>query len=203
MGVFDRKKIDVKKVVNQDKVAIYIDYSKLKKSNDFISSFIKEFNLKNDIFVLINTNMFYSEEKINVDAVVEQIKSELDQKEAQYEEIVIKKNNDMLVFGFAIKKSDKVNTYQIGIRVSVGEFKKVEEIVNTYNHFCYAIYQPMEAEELFKKFHEVRGEYEELNQLFGIGFYVNHILQKISVTCNKELETFAEEKINKLVERYN
>ena len=203
MGVFDRKKLDVKKVVNQDKVAIYIDYSKLKKSNDFISSFIKEFNLKNDIFVLINTNMFYSEEKINVDTVVEQIKSELDENEAQYEEIVIKKNNDMLVFGFAIKKSDKVNTYQIGIRVSSGEFKKVEEIVNTYNHFCYVINQPMDGEELFKKFHEVRGEYEELNQLFGIGFYVNHILQKISVTCNKELVAFAEEKINNLVERYN
>ncbi len=203
MGVFDRKKLDVKKVVNQDNTAIYIDYSKLKKSNDFILSFIQEFNLNKDMFVLINTNMFYSEEKINVDTVVEQIKSELDKKEVQYEEIVIKKNNDMLVFGFAIKKSDKVNTYQIGIRVSSGEFKKVEEIVNTYNHFCYVINQPMDAEELFKKFHEVRGEYEELNQLFGIGFYVNHILQKISVTCNKELVAFAEEKINNLVERYN
>ncbi|MDF2843959.1 MAG: hypothetical protein K0R00_2385 [Herbinix sp.] len=203
MGVFNRKKLDVKKVVNQDKVAIYIDYSKLKKENDFISAFIQEFNLNKDIFVLVNTNMFYSEEKINVDAVVEQIKNELDSKEAQYEEIVIKKNNDMLVFGFAIKKSDKVNTYQIGIRVSEGEFKKVEEIVNTYNHFCYVIYQPMGAEDLFKKFHEVRGEYEELNQLFGFGFYVNHILQKISVTCNNELVAFAEEKINRLVERYN
>lgn len=203
MGVFNRKKLDVKKAVNQDKVAIYIDYSKLKKENDFISAFIQEFNMNKDMFVLINTNMFYSEEKINVDVVVEQIKNELDEKEAQYEEIVIKKNNDMLVFGFAIKKSDKVNTYQIGIRVSEGEFKKVEEIVNTYNHFCYVIYQPMKAEDLFKKFHEVRGEYEELNQLFGIGFYVNHILQKISVTCNNELVAFAEEKINKLVERYN
>lgn len=203
MGVFNRKKLDVKKAVNQDKVAIYIDYSKLKKENDFISAFIQEFNLNKDIFVLINTNMFYSEEKINVDVVVEQIKNELDEKEAQYEEIVIKKNNDMLVFGFAVKKSDKVNTYQIGIRVSTGEFKKIEEIVNTYNHFCYVIYQPMEAEDLFKKFHEVRGEYEELNQLFGIGFYVNHILQKISVTCNNELVAFAEEKINKLLERYN
>ncbi|MFT4145073.1 MAG: hypothetical protein QM644_11515 [Mobilitalea sp.] len=203
MGVFNRKKLDVKKVVNQDKVAIYIDYSKLKKENDFISAFIQEFNLNKDIFVLVNTNMFYSEEKINVDAVVEQIKIILDKNEAQYEEIVIKKNNDMLVFGFAIKKSDKVNTYQIGIRISEGEFKKIEEIVNTYNHFCYVIYQPMDAEELFKEFKDVRGEYEELNQLFGIGFYVNHILQKISVTCNKELEAYAEEKINKLVERYN
>jgi len=204
MGVFNNKKLIVKKVANQDKILFFLEYDKVQNRKDFISEFMQEFNSDYGIFVVINTNMFYCDQKLNIEEKIILVKKELDKQGIRYQEVITKKDNDLMICGFTVKKSEKVNSYQIGIIISPGEFNKIEGIVKNNNHFCYVICDEIEEEEeLFHKFIEVRGDYEEFNQMIGLYIYIDYNLQRISISCSQEHVIFTEEKINRIVNKYN
>lgn len=203
MGVFNKKKLIVKKVVNQDKILFFINYVKVQKPKDFILEFMQEFNLDYDIFVVINTNMFYCDPKLNIEEKINLVKKELDKQGIRYHEIITKKENDVIICGFPVKKTEMVNSHQIGIIISPGEFSKIEGIIKNINYFCYVICDKIEKEELFHKFIEVRGDYEEFNEMIGLYIYIDYNLQRISINCSQEHVQFAEEKINRIVNKYN
>ncbi len=203
MGVFNKNKLVVKKVANQDKILFFMNYVKVQNPKDFISEFMQEFNSDYDIFVVINTNMFYCDPKFNIEEKINLIKKELDKQGIRYHEVITKKENDVIICGFSVKKSEVVNSYQIGLIISPGEFNKMEEIVKTNNHFCYVICDQIEKEELFHKFIEVRGDYEEFNQMIGLYIYIDYNLQRISINCSQEHVQFTEERVNRIVNKYN
>lgn len=203
MGLFNKKKLIVKKVVNQDEILFFLNYVKVQKPKGFILEFMQEFNSNNDIFVLINTNMFYCDPKLTIEERINLIKKELDKQGIRYQEIITKKDDDLKICGFSINKQKKVNSYQIGIIISPGEVNRIEGIVKNNNHFCYVICDQIEKEELFHKFIEVRGDYEDFNQMIGLYIYNDYNLQRISISCNQEHLIFTEEKINRIVNKYN
>lgn len=203
MSVFNKKKLIVKKVVKQDKVLFFMDFNKVQNSKDFISEFMKEFNSEYDIFVVVNTNMFYGDPKLNIEEKIYLVKKELDKQGVQYQEVITKKENDLKIFGFSVKKPERVNSYQIGIIISPGEFNKIEGIVESINHLCYVSCDQIEKAELFLKFNEVRGDYEDFSQMMGLYLYIDNNLKRISINCSQKHVIFAEKKLNRIISKYN
>ena len=203
MSVFNTKKVIVKKVENQDKISFFINYSKVKKHNDFVTECMQKFNSDYDLFVVINSNIFYNDPKLKMQDRVNLIKEELDAKEIRYQEIVTKKDNEMKVFGIPVKRPEMVNSYQIGIILSPGEFQKIEGIVENINYFCYINCDQIEKEEMFHKFNEVGGDYEDLSQVFELSLYIDYNLKRVCIHCSQKHVKFAEEKINRILNRYN
>lgn len=203
MSLFNKKKVIVNKVENQDKTSFFMNYVKVQKHKDFVSDCMQEFNSEYDIFIVINTNVFYNDPKMKIKDKVNIIKKELDGQEIRYQDIVTKKDDEAKVFGIPIKKSDKVNSYQIGIILSPGEFHKLEEIIENVNYFCYVNCDQIEEEDLFHKFNEVRGDYDDLNQVFKVCLYIDYNLKRVCINCNQKYVIYAEEKINRIVNKYN
>ncbi len=203
MSLFNKKKVIVEKVENQDKTSFFMNYIKVQKQKDFVSECMQEFNSDYDIFVVINTNVIYNDPKIKIEEKVNLIKKELDGQEIRYQEVITKKDNEVKVFGFPIKRPDKVNSYQIGIILSPGEIHKLKEIVDNVNHFCYVNCDKIEKEVMFHKFGEVRGDYEDLNQVFELCLYIDYNLKRVCINCSQRHVKFTEEKINRIVKKYN
>lgn len=197
MGLFRTNKIKSQKIVRGDDIEYLIDYFKLKDSNDFLGNLIMDLTGGNRCLTMIDTDILH--DKINLDPEKKSfaLKTDLELNHICYLEVKTKKDVSEKVFGIRIQKAEKVNSYQIGMIISPDRMTKVKEIIKDCNAFYYVIENDKATEEILNQFNEVRGDYEELNKLFNLSFYIDYYFHRIRICCNQGTSQFVEDKLQK------
>lgn len=181
MGLFHTKKIKLEKVVKKDEIQYYIDYYKKKEHVSFLKEILREFSGEKRILLVVDMEIFYDKKGSAAEEQITQIKKELDQHGISNREVLTKRESNNTILGIKIQKTDKVNSYQIGIAASPEQIPELTNILKYCNIFCYVPVTEMDSSHLLDKFYQVRGDYEELKEQFELNLYVDYYLQRIRI----------------------
>ncbi len=185
MGIFQGKKIKLDKVNKEGGNQYFIDYDKLKEPDGFLFGFMQNFiENKNSLFV-IDTDNFYVKKQVQIENSINELKKELESQEIPYEEVIIKKDDDNKIFGVKLQSSKKVNSYKLGLAVTPDQIGKVTGLVKNYNLFCFIPSDIMDTEELMDRFLSVRGNYDDLNDLYEYDLFNDCFFHRMRI-CSKE-----------------
>ncbi len=108
--------------------------------------------------------------------------------------MVTKKESDQKILGIKLQKTEKVNVYQLGFAVTAKQLGTIPEIFKN-NVFYYisseADYETdketLLPEAMNDLFYQVRGEQEELIQVYKLQIYIDSYFQRIRICCSEDI----------------
>jgi hypothetical protein len=198
MGKIKSKKVKLEKIKKGEVFQYFVDYDKLKETDRFLQDFVAEFIEKKTCLCVIDSENFYTRKNSDAENKITLLKKELESQELPYSEIITKKEPDNRVFGIKILNSGKVNSYRIGLIVSPDQIGKVTALVKGYNLFYYIPYGMLDRDELTGQFQKVRGDYEELSQIYEYNLYNDSFFHRIRISSKKDISQFLEEVLVRL-----
>jgi hypothetical protein len=197
MGLFQNKKIKLKKEISEGNSLFYIDYDRLKEPEEFLINLILDFTEDKNGLLVLDTDYFYIKNSNTAESRINCLKKEFDKLAICYREVVTKKEEDYAIMGLKIQKSKKVNNYKLGLAVTPDQLKDIAGLIKDCNLFYYVAMDTMDPEELLQRFYETRGEYEDLIPFFGIYLYNNCFFHRSRISCNQDNISFTENKLMK------
>lgn len=198
MSKIQGKKIKLEKMKKGEVFQYFVDYDKLKEPDGFLMDFVKEFIGNKTCLCVIDSENFYTRKSSDAENKITWLKKELEDQELSYSEIITKKEADNRIFGIKISNSGKANSYRIGLIVSPDLIGNVTGVVKAYNLFYYIPSGMLNREELIGQFQNVRGDYEELSELYEYNLYNDVYFHRIRISCKKDISQFLEETIIRL-----
>ena len=198
MGKIQSRKVKLEKIKKGEVFQYFVDYDKLKEPEGFLQDFIAEFTEKKTCLCVIDSDNFYTRKSSDAENKITLLKKELESQELFYREIVTKKEPDNKIFGIKILNSGKVNSYRIGLTISQDQMGKVMALVKGYNLFYYIPSGMLDREELTGQFQKVRGDYEELSELYEYNLYNDSLFHRIRINSKKDIAQYLEEVLVRL-----
>ncbi len=198
MGKIQGKKIKLEKMKKGEVFQYFVDYDKLKEPDGFLQNFVMEFMERKTCLCVIDSENFYTRKNSDAENKITCLKKDLESLELPYSEIITKKEPDNRIFGIKILNSGKVNSYRIGLAVTPDQIGKVTPLVKAYNLFCYIPSGLLDREELTGQFQNVRGDYEELSEIYEYNLYNDSFFHRIRISCKKDISQFLEEVLVRL-----
>ena len=154
MNFFKKDIIKVKSKSEGDCVSFYINYFKLKQSDDFKILLLKEMLVNNKCLAIINTEMKYFKDSKNNKKEADELTDLFDKGGIKYKKIEFKKTQDLIILGAVIKSNDKgsYKEYIIGFIIEAEKLESITSIINNYNINYYFNYKLCSDEELLCEF---------------------------------------------------
>ncbi len=194
MPLFQTKKLRIEKMVKDGSEQYFIDYHKQKESDIFIMDVIQAFAGDQNILTVVDTDYSYGKNDPDTEERVLGLKKKLDRQGIAYRVVVTKKESDQKILGIKLQKTEKVNVYQLGFAVTAKQLGTIPEIFKD-NVFYYisseADYETdketLLPEDMNDLFYQVRGEQEELIQLYNVQLYIDSYFQRIRICCREDI----------------
>lgn len=194
MPLFQTKKLRIEKMVKDGSGQYYIDYHKQKEPDIFIMDVIQAFAGDQNILTVVDTDYSYGKNDPDTEERIHGIKKELDRQGIAYRVVVTKKESDQKILGIKLQKTEKVNVYQLGFAVTAKELGTIPEIFKD-NVFYYlgmgADYETdkeiLLPEDMNDIFYQVRGDQEELIQLYNVQIYIDSYFQRIRICSRADI----------------
>lgn len=194
MPLFQTKKLRIEKMVKDGSEQYYIDYHKQKEPDIFIMDVIQAFAGDQNILTVVDTDYSYGKNDPDTEERIHGIKKELDRQGIAYRVVVTKKESDQKILGIKLQKTEKVNVYQLGFAVTAKELGTIPEIFKD-NVFYYlgmgADYETdkeiLLPEDMNDIFYQVRGDQEELIQLYNVQIYIDSYFQRIRICSRADI----------------
>ena len=196
MGLFRKNKLKIEKMLKNGIYQYFIDYSKQKESDLFLTQFYQSIIEGDNCLIIIDSDLFYEKRKGEMEGVFSHIKSELDQKDILFQEFITMKDADQRILGMKMNTTEQINHYRIGMSCNSNTIKVVLSYITQYNIFCYILKDNSE-EELMNLFQEIRGSLEEFNQLSDRYVYHDSYFKRIGVYCRQDIQS----KLEMIVQR--
>lgn len=197
MGLFKTKNISLEKVVKEDTIQYFIDYHKIKDPDVFLLNFILEMAEDKNLLLVIDTNYFYEKSHLVSENKITELKKVLDDEGLAYRVVVTKKEAENKVFGIKIQKSEKINTYQIGLAVTQGQLRGVAGIFKDCNIFYYVMNTSTDTGEMINQFYDIHGDYEEMDNLCSFHIYNDCYFQRLRINSKQDITGSIESKVAK------
>ena len=194
MPLFQTKKLRIEKMVKDGSEQYFIDCHKQKEPDIFIMDVIQAFAGDQNILTVVDTDYSYGKNDPDTEEQVLGLKKELDRLGIAYRVVVTKKESDQKILGIKIQKTEKVNVYQLGFAVTAKQLGMIPEIFKN-NVFYYisseADYETdketLPPEAMNDLFYQVRGEQEELIQVYKLQIYIDSYFQRIRICCSEDI----------------
>ena len=194
MPLFQTKKLRIEKMIKDGSEQYYIDYHKQKEPDIFIMDVLQVIAGDQNILTVIDTDYSYGKNDPDTEEQILALKKVLDRQGIAYRAVVTKKESDQKILGIMLQKAEKVNVYQLGFAVTAKQLETVPEIFK--NNVFY--YLGMEAdyetdkeillpEDMNDIFYQVRGEQEELIQLYNVQIYIDSYFQRIRICSRADI----------------
>lgn len=186
MGLFRKNKLKIEKMLKNGIYQYFIDYSKQKESDLFLTQFYQSVIEGDNCLIIIDSDLFYEKRKGEMEGVFSHIKSELDQNDILFQEFITMKDADQRILGMKMNTTEQINHYRIGMFCNSNTIKVVLSYITQYNIFCYILKDNSE-EELMNLFQEIRGSLEEFNQLSDRYVYHDSYFKRIGLYCRQDI----------------
>jgi hypothetical protein len=133
----------------------------------------------------------------NLDNLQEQLKEQ----GINFSRLDIKSDANYSIFGIPVKfGKEKVKSYILGIVTSAENIEKISNIIDSYNPFYYFVTNNLSDEEVLNKFNGLRGDMEELVDLFEYHVHYNDYFRRIRICPTDDMRKDVEQIINKQID---
>lgn len=194
MPLFQTKKLRIEKIVKDGSEQYFIDYHKQKEPDNFIMEVLQVIAGDQNILTVVDTEYSYGKNDPDTEERILALKKVLDRQGIAYRAVVTKKESDQKILGIMLQKAEKVIVYQLGFAVTAKQLETVPEIFKD-NVFYYlgmeADYETdkeiLLPEDMNDIFYQVRGDQEELIQLYNVQIYIDSYFQRIRICSRADI----------------
>lgn len=181
MGLFNQR-INIKKEFTEEGVTIYVDYHKRKNPRAYCDQLVQELVGSNACLVVIDTGLSYQRPELNSDEMNRHLFAALDLMGVNYHKIMTQREEELSVFGIAVKTKQKklIVNYLIGFILTPTELMLLEKISDYFN-LQYYILQHRKPDEMLEQFKQLHSDMGALNQLEDFNLYQDNFFHRLRI----------------------
>lgn len=199
MSIFNTKKLKVKSELNGDKTVFYINYCKLKNSDEFVLNLLREISPKEQYLVAVDTRLMYKS-KVNTEDLLERLRKVLKEGSLKFKEINFEGDGRVSIFGTSIVMNDhkKPKETVIGILCSSEDISSIKRELNNFCVYYYSnLTNETSVEDIFDKFEDLVSA-EKLNKIFTCNIFDSYFANQIVINVDNYNSESISSKIEKL-----